>query len=35
VIEAHVALLDLPLRRITAGVNGDALLLGLIALLPR
>jgi hypothetical protein len=35
VTEASVALLDPSLRRITTGVTGDALLLSLIALLPR
>jgi hypothetical protein len=35
VTEVPVALLDSSLRRITTGVTGDALLLSLIALLPR
>ena len=35
VTEVSVALLDARLRRITTGVTGDALLLSLIALLPR
>ena len=35
VTEVSVALLDPRLRRITTGVTGDALLLSLIALLPR